>query len=318
MRQSRLPHLWRFRVPRPEHVTVITVTWNSQSILRCFLESLPAAMGELNWQLVLADNNSRDSTMEIAQLLRADARLVQLGRNAGYAAGINAAVDAAEPGTDFLVSNPDIRLDAGCGTLLMEALGEPGVGIAVPQLRDAAGRLVFSIRRDATVLRALGEALLGGDRAGRWAPWGETVTRVEPYARPADVDWASGALMAISRECAERVGRWDETMWLYSEETDYCLRAREAGFRIRYVPEARAVHFGGDSGDNPMLWTALTVNRIRLFERRHSRLHTAAFRSAVTLNEALRALAGRSTSRAALRSLTHSRRLAPPRPPTAS
>jgi GT2 family glycosyltransferase len=275
-------------------------------------------MGDLTWQLVLADNGSQDSTVEIAHLLNPDARLVQLALNAGYAAGINAAVDAAEPGGDLLVSNPDIRLDAGSGTLLLEALREPRVGIAVPQLRDAAGRLVFSIRRDATVMRALGEALLGGNRAGRWAPFGETVTRAEPYSRPADVDWASGAIMAISGECAERVGRWDETMWLYSEETDYCLRAREAGFRIRYVPNARALHLGGESGDSPMLWTALTVNRIRLFERRHSRLHTAAFRSAVTLNEALRTLAGRSTSRAALRRLTQSRRLAPPRPPTAN
>ena len=49
------------------------------------------------------------------------------------------------------------------------------------------------------------------------------MTRVAPYARAADVDWASGAVMAISHDCAERVGRWDESMWLYSEETDFCL-----------------------------------------------------------------------------------------------
>ena len=299
-------------------VTVVTVTWNSESVIGGFLESLPEAMGEATWQLVIADNNYHDSTVEITRLMMPDARLVQLARNAGYAAGINAAVDVAEPGTHLLVANPDIRLDAGSGEVLVEVLREPRVGIAVPQLRDGAGRLVFNIRRDATVLRALGEAVLGGDRAGHWAALGETVTKVGPYARAADVDWASGAVMAISRECAGRVGRWDETMWLYSEETDYCLRAREAGFRVRYAPNARALHFGGDSGENPTLWTALTVNRIRLFERRHSRLHTTAFRSAVTLNEALRALAGRSTSRAALRTLTRMRRLAPPRPPTGS
>jgi GT2 family glycosyltransferase len=301
----------------PESVTVVTVTWNSQSVIGGFLESLACAMGNVSWKLVLADNNSHDATVERARAMMPEASVVRLKHNAGYAAGINAALDAAEPGTHFLVSNPDVRLDAGSGERLVEALRDPGVGITVPQLRDATGRLVFSLRRDATVLRALGEALLGGDLAGRFSPFGETVTKIGPYAASADVDWASGAVMAISRECAERVGRWDETMWLYSEETDYCLRAREAGFRIRYVPDARALHLGGESGGNPMLWTALTVNRVRLFERRHSRLHTVAFRSAVTLNEALRALAGRSTNRAALRALTHSRRLVPPRPQTA-
>jgi GT2 family glycosyltransferase len=299
-------------------VTVVTVAFNSQSVIGDFIECLPAAMGGLTWRLVIADNASKDSTVEIARSVMRDARVVQLGRNAGYAAGINAAVGAAEAGTHLLVANPDIKLDAGSGEILLSTLHDRGVGIAVPQLRDAAGGLTFSIRRDPTVLRALSEALIGGDRAGRWAPLGETVTRPEAYDRATDVDWASGAIMAISRECAESVGRWDETMWLYSEETDYCLRAREAGFRVRYVPSARAVHIGGESGENSLLWTALTVNRIRLFERRHSRLHTAAFRSAVTLNEALRAVAGRATSRAALRTLTRSRQLAPPRPPTVS
>lgn len=299
-------------------VTVVTVTWNSESVIREFLECLPAAMEGLSWQLVIADNASQDSTVEIARSAMGDGRLVQVGRNAGYAAGINAAVRAAEAGTHLLVANPDVRLDAGSGELLVGALSEQGVGIAVPQLRDASGRLTFSIRRDATVLRAIGEALIGGDRAGRWATLGETVTTPETYERAGDVDWASGAIMAISRGCVESVGPWDETMWLYSEETEYCLRAREAGFRVRYVPNARALHIGGESGESSMLWTALTVNRIRLFERRHSRLHTAAFRSAVTMNEALRALAGRATSKAALRTLTGSRQLAPPRPPHVS
>ena len=195
---------------------------------------------------------------------------MQLGRNAGYAAGINAAIEVAQRGTNVLVANPDVRLDAGAGQLCGVATRSTRVGIAVPQLRDSTGELVFNIRRDATVcaLSARRSSAAIGLGAGAFRRDGDGVA---PYAQAGDVDWASGAVMAISRDCAERVGRWDESMWLYSEETDYCLRAREAGFRVRYVPDAQALHFGGDSGENPMLWTALTVNRIRLFERRHSR-----------------------------------------------
>ena len=184
--------------------TVVTVTWNSQSVIGSFLECLNAAMGEVAWQLIVADNDSHDSTLEITREVMSNARVVQLGRNAGYAAGINAAIEVAQRGTNVLVANPDVRLDAGAGQHLVESLRETRVGIAVPQLRDSTGELVFNIRRDATVMRALGEALLGGDRAGRWSFLGETVTRVAPYARAADVDWASGAVMAISRDCAER------------------------------------------------------------------------------------------------------------------
>jgi N-acetylglucosaminyl-diphospho-decaprenol L-rhamnosyltransferase len=299
-------------------VTVVTVTWNSQPVIGDFLACLPAAMGNLSWELVVADNGSADSTLAVVGAAMPQARLVQLGHNAGYAAGINRGVGASEASRHLLIANPDVRMDPGSVELLVGPLCQPGVGITVPRLRDDAGHLTFSLRRDQTVLRVLGEALIGGDRAGRFERLGETVTTPETYERATDVDWASGAIMAISRECAEKVGRWDETMWLYSEETDYCLRAREAGFRVRFVPAAGAVHLGGESGESSVLWTALTVNRIRLFDRRHSGLHTAAFRSAVTLNEALRAAAGRATSKSALRTLTRTRRLAPPGPPAPS
>jgi GT2 family glycosyltransferase len=243
-------------------------------------------MGDVSWKLVLADNDSHSATVELTRTMTPEARVVRL-HNAGYAAGINAALEATEPGALLLVSNADVRLDAGSGERLVEALRDPGVGLAAP-IWAAAGRLVFSIRPDAKVLRALGEALLGGDRAGRLSPFGETVTRIEPYTASADVGWTPGAVMVIAGEYADRVGRWDETMSLYSGETDYCLRAPEAGFRIRNVPDARALHLGGESGGNPMLWTALTVNGVRLFERRRSRLHTAAFRSSVTERSAPR------------------------------
>ena len=102
--------------------TVVTVTWNSQSVIGSFLECLNAAMGEVAWQLIVADNDSHDSTLEITREVMSNARVVQLGRNAGYAAGINAAIEVAQRGTNVLVANPDVRLDAGAGQHLVESL----------------------------------------------------------------------------------------------------------------------------------------------------------------------------------------------------
>ncbi len=109
--------------------------------------------------------------------------------------------------------------------------------------------------------------------------------------------------MLVSRRCLEQVGPWDETFFLYSEETEFALRARDAGFALRYVPDAVATHLGGERHTSSQLWALLTVNRVRLYARRHGPIRTAAFWSAVTLNEALRALAGRGVHRAALRAL---------------
>ena len=284
-------------------VVVVAVTWNSAGVIGGLLDSLADAMLELSWHVVIVDNASSDGTPEIGKGLSPEATVIQLGRNAGYAAGINAGLKAAAPRRAFVVVNPDVRFDEGCISTLVEELSDESIGIAVPSVRDADGQRSFSLHRDATVRRALGDALLGGGRAGRFEALGEAVTRPDRYLTSRDVDWASGAVMALSPACVGEVGAWDESFWLYSEETDYCLRAREAGYRVRYVADARVVHLGGDLPRDPQLWSTMTVNRVRLYGRRHGRLNTAAFHAAVMINEALRSVSGRGTSRTALAAL---------------
>jgi GT2 family glycosyltransferase len=281
-------------------VVLVVVTWNSSAVIAGLLESLSAAMLDLSWRVVVADNASSDDTVALAQGLIPDATVIDLGRNAGYSAAINAGLRVSKPNKAFVVVNPDVRFDEGCVKTLVEALADPTVGIAVPNLRDAAGRLAFTLHRDPTVGRAFGDALLGGGRAGRYDALGEAVMRPERYRDGRDVDWASGAIMALSPACVEAVGEWDESFWLYSEETDYCLRARDAGYRVRYVPQARAVHLGSDMHVDAHLWTTLTLNRVRLYRRRHGRFSSTCFHAAVITNEALRSLSGRGPHRKAL------------------
>lgn len=193
-----------------------------------FLESLPEAMGHLSWRLIVADNGTSEDTLEIAVASAPDATVIEIGRNAGYAAGINVGLLQASAGKAVVVVNPDVRFDPGCIETLAGELAEPTVGIAAPKLRDATGQLAFSLRRDATVRRALGEALLGGGRAGRFDALGDVLTNPESYRTSRDVDWASGALTGL---CGRGWCAWDESFWLYSEETEYCLRERATGER---------------------------------------------------------------------------------------
>lgn len=244
-------------------------------MLPAFLASLPEGMAGLDWRLVVADNDSADSTVDLIRSLAPEATVVQTGRNAGYAAGVNAALGAAaawEGGfRAALVCNPDVRMRQGCAALLLDALGAaaPGggrVGISVPLLYEEDGRtLLHSLRRESRVTRALGEAVIGNRRAGRFPRWSELVTDPTAYERATVADWATGALMALSRECLDACGAWDESFFLYSEETEYCLRARDRGFVTRLEPAAAATHLGGDSQVSPRLWTLLTLNRVRLY-----------------------------------------------------
>ena len=292
-------------------IAVIVVTWNSAGVIKPLLDSLPAGLDGLGWHLNVVDNDSADETAALVGKWAAEhpevrCRLVQTGYNAGYSIAINAGLAHADPYTAALILNPDLRLHPGCGRTLLDALGEeagqPRTGIVVPLLYDEHGELSKSLRREPSVLRALGEAVLGA-RAGRYSRLGEVVLDEESYRRPSIVDWATGAAMLISADCLAESGPWDESFFLYSEETEFALRARDLGYATRLAPNASAMHIGGEGGVSPSLWTLLTLNRVRFYRRRHSLPATAAYWSATFLRELPRAALGRPRSRSAARAL---------------
>lgn len=290
-------------------VAVVVVTYNSEKLLPALMASLGAGLDGVPWHLTVADNASADGTVEALRRLAPEATIVEMGRNAGYAAGINAAVAVAGPHTAVLVLNPDVRLGPGCIRTLLDTLRTPGTGLAVPRIEDGTGRLIPTLRREPSIPRILGDALLGARRAGKFPVLGEVITDDRYYEEARFADWAEGSTMLVSRECWERCAPWDESFFLYSEETDFALRARDAGLGTRYNPAARAVHLEGDSRVSPRLWALLTTNRVRLYRRRHSVAATAVYWSVLLLRESSRAVTGKPQSRTAVRSLLSPSRL---------
>jgi N-acetylglucosaminyl-diphospho-decaprenol L-rhamnosyltransferase len=271
---------------------VVIVTYNSIHVIDALLDSLPAALDGLACDIVVVDNGSADGTAGRVEA-RGDCRVVR-STNTGYAGGINRAVREAVPAEAILVLNPDVRLHEKSIPPLLAVLAEPGVGIAVPRILSAGGKLELSLRREPTLLRALG---LGWTRLPAFA---ETVHRRADYATPREVDWAAGAVMAVSRKCHDVLEGWDESYFMYSEETDMCLRARDAGLRTRYVPCSRAVHIGGQSGRDSRTHVIQVVNRIRLYRRRHGPFASGCFYALMAARQLVRWLIrGRQDAKAA-------------------
>jgi N-acetylglucosaminyl-diphospho-decaprenol L-rhamnosyltransferase len=292
------------------HLAVVLVTYNSADVLPGALESLKATGVYLD-AVVVADNASVDESVKVAEsAVGLPIRVVQLGRNAGYAAAINAGI-AALP-IDALdavfVMNPDCRLRPDTLALLAADLKRPRCGIVVPRLLNEDGSLQPSIRRAPTVRRAVAEAVIGGRNAGRIGRLSELIINPKAYDQPGPVVWATGAAMLISARLVRELGPWDESFFLYSEETEYCLRAADHGYQVWYNAAATAVHIGGDAQVNPDLAALTVVNKVRLFRRRHNALTSSAYYVATLGGEAVRALAGRRISRAAVASLVRGRR----------
>jgi GT2 family glycosyltransferase len=281
-------------------LAIVIVTYNSAAVLPGLLDSLPAGLeGVDDYEVVVADNASRDNSVALAEAHPIGARIVRTGRNGGYSAGINAGMAGLAADADVLVLNPDIRLRPGAVRLLVERLRDPAVGIAVPRILEEDGSVAPSLRREPSIVTAWSDALLG-EALSRRLDIGEIVYTPAQYERDGSIEWATGAVVAIAARARQLVGDWDESYFMYSEEVDYQRQVRARGFAIDYVPHAQMVHIGGDYDQKPRLYAILTANRIRYFRRYHGPLATALFRLAVIVGEGLRSLRGSAVHRAGL------------------
>lgn len=276
-------------------VAVVIVTYNSAAVVGTLLDSLPAALDGLTWQTVVVDNGSTDDTVETV-LAYPGVHLVR-SSNRGYAAGINLGVTEADPADAVLVLNPDVTLDPGAGRALVEEQRTSGAAIVAPLVRELDGSVSTSLRREPSIARNLG---LG--RTGRPA-LSEFVTAAEDYDHAHDVDWAVGAVLLVSRECHTALGGWDESYFLYSEETDFCLRARDLGYRTRYTPRAGSMHIGGASGQSQLTHAMESTNRVRLYRRRHGVVASTAYLALQVASELSWWVRGNPHAPAAVRAL---------------
>src|SRR5580704_13886514 len=269
-------------------IAAVIVTYNSAHVIGDLLDSLPKALDGLSADVVVVDNGSSDGTAELVAVL-GTCRVVR-SANVGYAGGINRGVREAAPAQAILVLNPDVRLHPGSLPPLLAVLREPRVGIAAPRVVTPEGDLHLSLRREPTLPRALGLTKT------RLAVFSEYVHGPSAYTRPCTVDWALGAALLMSRECYEALGGWDETYFLYYEETDLALRARDAGLLTRYEPRSVAVHIGGQSGRSHRTHAMQIVNRVRLYRRRHGAPASWAYYWLVVANQMSKVPRGRRES----------------------
>lgn len=284
-------------------VAIVIVTFNSELTINGLLDSIPGAIDDLSTEIIVVDNGSTDGTLETLRT-RGSCRVIA-EQNKGYAAGVNRGVESAGHSKNILVLNPDVRLHPGCLRPLFEALKHTSVGIAAPRILSRDGQLTYSLRRETTILRSLGLTRT------KLALFSEYVNRRSDYEVARYADWAVGAALLIDRRCHDKLGGWDESFFLYSEETDFCLRAREHGFKTMYVPSSVVTHLEGGSGRSTYTFSMQALSRVRLFRRRHGLLRSSVYFGLVVMRETARGIGGDNNAWPVVRSLIHP----PDRPP---
>lgn len=220
----------------PNELDVVVVTWNSALQLPAALRALP------EWgRVIVVDNGSVDQSIEVARA--AGAFVVQVPRNIGFPAAVNRGL-AEVTATNVLLLNPDLVVDPQAVERCLHVLhSSPEVGLVGPATTLPDGRPEpAAARRDRrgwhVLLESLGVVHLDRrfDRQ-----------MVHDRRRDRDVDAVNGAFMLTRTELLRSLGGLDETVFMYLEDADICRRVRDAGYRVRFVANAHAVHEGGAS-----------------------------------------------------------------------
>jgi hypothetical protein len=219
-------------------VSVVVVTYDALPWLERCLESVRG------YETVVVDHGSRDGTVELVRERFPEARLIEQ-ENRGLAAGWNAGV-AATAGRYVLLLNADAwALDDAVARLAGFADDHPEAAVLGPRLLNPDGSLQRSVRGFPTVWRLATEYLF----LRKLAPRSEALNAF--YAGGFDHDavreaeFLMGACLLVRRDAIEEVGPADEAFFLFSEETDWCYRFREAGWKVLFFPGAEVGHVGG-------------------------------------------------------------------------
>ncbi len=238
-------------VPR---VIAVVLNYNRREDTLACLASL-AVSTYRNLRVILLDNSSTDGCVEAVRKTFPEVEIVRLQENRGYAGNNNVGISVATAqGADWIfVLNEDTVMDPNCVSRLVAAgEADPTIGILGPTVYHFDEPCVIQS---------------GGGLIGRY--W-ESVHLAqneldrEQFRCPHDVDWISGCGIMVRRKVIEQVGMLDERYFCYWEETEWCIRAGRAGWRIVHVPQAKLWHKGVQRGYRPKPMVTYYATRNRL------------------------------------------------------
>lgn len=275
-------------------LSVVLVTWNSLAVTAAALESIRATTRGIRYEVFVIDNGTtKDDT--VAELPRRFpwVRFITNSENRGFTQANNQGIREARGRHVLLLNNDTVQTENALGEAVRYLDAHPEVGALGIMHRNNDAEKTFQssfypFPRPVT------------DILGVWG-WGGP--RTPPEVREQDTDWVCGSFLLMRRECLDQIGPLDERFFIYDEDVDWCLRAKQAGWKVRFWPGVSMVHLGAQA--NPLMRDKTLVmfrSHVSYLRKHHGWPAAAAFYSAMgvkltlaSAKQMLRLVVGRAT-----------------------
>lgn len=232
-------------------LTVIIVNYNTKELLSNCLKSIFNKKWRHSVQVIVVDNHSADGSARMVKNNFPQVTLIESEKNLGFAAGNNLGLGNINSKYALLL-NSDTETLAGSFDNLVDFAKENDFGIASCKLIDKEGNFQPNAGELPSPL-PLFLWLSGLDDILKKIV---TVPSYQArdlryYKKDRQTGWVSGAAMLIKKEVLEKIGLLDQTLFMYAEDVEYCLRAKRSGIRVGWTSCASIIHLGGKSSDSP-------------------------------------------------------------------
>ncbi|HQE92289.1 MAG TPA: glycosyltransferase family 2 protein [Anaerolineae bacterium] len=249
-------------------LAIILLSWNTASLLADCLRSIPAGAAGLDYTVIVVDNASTDGSADMVARDFPQVQLIRSSQNLGFARGNNLGIRAADPAIPYLLLlNSDTIVQPASLTALVRFMeAHPDAGAVGPRLLRPDGTpQPYAFGGDPTPLYLLRRGLHQLFLHRYLHDWATDQIQT--------VDWVSGACMLVRRSAVEQIGMLDENMWMYFEDNDWCLRFRQAGWKVYYDPQVEIIHLGGQSlQKNPSAQNTYYQSVVYFYGKHYGRL----------------------------------------------
>lgn len=274
-------------------LTIIIVSWNVADLLTACLESIlggPVILGDSgdgpHIEIIVVDSASRDPTVRMIRERYPQVKLLEQPENLGFTRCNNVGLSAAA-GRYLMLLNPDTEVVGDALPRMIAYLDEhTDVGMIGPHTLNTDGSTQSTRRRFPNVLVGLFEST--------WLQAYAPTTVLDHYYMAdeavdnaiLDADWIQGSAIMARRAVYEEVGGLDEGFVMFSEEMDWCHRAKDAGWRVVYLGTARIIHHGGKSTEQVTARSHIHFqqSKLRYFRKYHGWLTAQALRGFLLCN----------------------------------
>lgn len=260
-------------------LSIIIVNWNVAALLSACLDSIRASSPQCSVEIIVVDSASADNSVPMLRDHYPDVTLLAQSENVGFTRGCNIGMAQAHGRYLFLL-NPDTEIIGSALDRLVHFMDAyPDAGIAGAHTLNTDGTYQSTRRRFPTLATAIFESTWLQGVAPR-AILDRYYVNDAPHNVTLEVDWVQGSALIARREVFEQIGGLDEGFIMYSEELDWCKRAKSAGWRVMFVSDAVIIHHGGKSSEQvaPRRHILFQQSKLRYFRKHHGRFAAQSLR----------------------------------------